>query len=220
MPVRTRGLSGGRSPAARDDSFHLTRMARKSQLKNPSPEWLVVGLGNPGPEYRKTRHNVGFWAIDHLASHYDIKRDQESHGARWGVGSIEGSQTALAVPQTFMNLSGGSVADLVKAFDITPASMIIVHDDLDLPVGRLRLVFGASSGGHRGVASVIETLGSQEFHRLRIGIGRPPAGSPKEEITEFVLSPFVPEEALVIRQGMVEVDRAIVGVLKKGKGTA
>lgn len=174
-----------------------------------------MGLGNPGPEYRKTRHNVGYWALDYLALRYSIRMKEESHDSFWGVGLVEGVPTALAVPQTFMNLSGESAAKLVKVFDIAPASMIIVHDDLDLPVGRLRLAFGASSGGHRGVESVIDCVGDGNFHRLRIGIGRPPLGSPKEEITEFVLSPFASEEALIIRKGMAEVDRVIIGLMKK-----
>jgi PTH1 family peptidyl-tRNA hydrolase len=153
--------------------------------------WLVAGLGNPGSAYRHTRHNVGFEVVDRLAT---------SAGARFRSGgdevevawlALERVPVALLKPQTFMNRCGPAVAAWRERLALGLEKLLVIHDDLDLPLGRLRLVPGGGAGGHRGVASIQEALGSREVPRVRIGIGRPPDG---EEAAEFVLQDFRPEE--------------------------
>ena len=163
--------------------------------------FLIVGLGNPGPRYARTRHNVGFMVLDRLDQ--DLGLDWRTRGnalvARWGAGW-------LMKPLTYMNLSGEAVAPFVRYYRIPLARVLVVHDDLDLPLGRLRFRARGSSGGQRGVASIIAHLGSEAFPRLKVGIGRPPAGW---AAPDWVLSPFKPEEADLLAR---VVDRAAEGV--------
>ncbi len=150
---------------------------------------LIVGLGNPGREYEGTRHNVGFMLIDRLAAAYNIKL-KKSGAALIGKGIISGAQTVLMKPQTYMNLSGEAVARFSDFFSIPAASIAAAHDDCDLPFGRLRLRKNGGSAGHKGIISIIELMGSSDFQRIRLGIGRPPFG----DIADYVLRPFSPEE--------------------------
>lgn len=163
----------------------------------------IVGLGNPGPEYELTRHNLGFWVLDALNSRHGGKWEAMPGHSRHAKVTIAQQEVVLFCPLTFMNLSGRAVKDLIKWLGLTPEEIILVHDDMDLNLGRLKLVQGGGSGGHRGVSSVLECLGSKEVPRLKVGIGRPKYG---EEVTDFVLSPFYPEEI-----GLVErvVDKAV-----------
>jgi len=133
---------------------------------------LVVGLGNPGPEYAGTRHNVGFMVVDRLSQRHGIALKTTRHGARVGDGMIAGEPVALVKPLTFMNLSGRAVAPLANRHSLLPGHLIVIYDDADLPVGKIRLRARGSAGGHGGLKSIIAALGSAEFPRVRIGIGR------------------------------------------------
>jgi len=166
---------------------------------------LIAGLGNPGAEYAGTRHNVGFMFVDRLAKRHGIKFSTRSGGALWGRGGIKGESVVLIKPQTFMNLSGKAVAAFSRKFSIPPGSIIVAHDDCDLPLGTLRLRPGGGSGGHRGIASVIESVDGTDFPRIRLGIGRPESG----DLTSYVLSAFEEEE-----QGPLDdmLERAVASV--------
>ncbi|MGM0400770.1 MAG: aminoacyl-tRNA hydrolase [Chloroflexota bacterium] len=157
--------------------------------------YLIVGLGNPGPEYAHNRHNIGFQCIDRLARAYDIRLAQKKRlKALLGKGKVEGHPLVLAKPLTFMNSSGQAVQSVSHWYRIPPERILVIHDDLDLPVGRMRLRPGGSSGGHKGIRSIISDLGTKEFARLRIGIGRPEWGEP----ADYVLSDFDPRQQEVM----------------------
>lgn len=159
--------------------------------RNPAvlPEFpfLLVGLGNPGREYRGNRHNVGFMAIDRLCETFGIKIGKVQSKALIGNGLWEGRKIIVAKPQTYMNLSGDAIGSLLRYYKVPLDQMIIAHDDLDLPVGTLRLRPGGGSAGQKGVASTIEKVGTQQFPRLRIGIGRPPG---QMDAAAYVLQDF------------------------------
>jgi PTH1 family peptidyl-tRNA hydrolase len=153
---------------------------------------LIVGLGNPGKRYERTRHNIGFVVIDELAAQYSIALNKTVCGALIGEGAIDAEAVALAKPQTFMNRSGDAVACLVREYGIQTAAIVVINDDLDLPFGRIRIRPSGSPGGHRGLLSIAESLGGAPFSRVRVGIGRPPEGV---EPADYVLEPFsAPEE--------------------------
>lgn len=155
------------------------------------PAMLIVGLGNPGRRYERTRHNIGFMVLDRLAADHGNPPWREERKALVARLSIDGTALLLAKPQTFMNLSGQAVRALAAWHHLAPSAILVVSDDLDLPFGRLRLRPGGSPGGHNGLRSIIADLGTQEFLRLRIGIGRPTQGDP----VDYVLAPFSPDEA-------------------------
>lgn len=152
---------------------------------------IIVGLGNPGRKYARTRHNAGFMAIDELASLLSAECNQEKHDALLGRARIDSEGVVLAKPQTYMNESGRAVAAILRDAYSTAADLVVVHDELDLPLGTVRVKRGGSHGGHNGLRSLIELLGTPDFIRVRIGIGRPAAGL---DAAEYVLSPFAPEE--------------------------
>ncbi len=156
--------------------------------------YLVVGLGNPGPQYAGHRHNVGFQVVDVLARRHGV-RFRGRRRALVAEGTIAGRAVVVAKPLTFMNLSGEAVAELVRAYAITPARLLVVYDDMDLPLGKLRLRPRGGSGGHRGMASVIRALGTDAVPRLRVGIGRPP---PHVDPATYVLRDFSPQEEEVM----------------------
>jgi peptidyl-tRNA hydrolase, PTH1 family len=176
---------------------------------------LIVGLGNPGSEYAANRHNVGFMSINHLARANGIKLDRKQGLARIGIGSIAGQDVVLARPQTYMNVSGESVLRLVNKYRVDLTDLIVIHDDLDLPLGRLRLGFDSSSGGHNGIKSIIGSLGSQQFHRVRIGIGRPTEHG-ENGIIDFVLNDFSTMEHQVIHALLPRVSEAITCLIFEG----
>jgi peptidyl-tRNA hydrolase, PTH1 family len=152
---------------------------------------LIVGLGNPGRRYETTRHNVGFRVVDTLGTAHRITLRGHLPTAEYGEGMIAAQQVVLAKPMTYMNASGKAVAGLCARFSIFPSDLIVIHDDLDLPLGRVKLKQKGGDAGHYGVRSIIEHLGTGEFVRIRVGIGRPAS---KAEVVEFVLSPFTPAE--------------------------
>jgi PTH1 family peptidyl-tRNA hydrolase len=176
---------------------------------------LIVGLGNPGRNYARNRHNTGFICINHFARSQGIKFDRKQARARTGRGKVAGNEVVLAKPQTHMNSSGESVSRLVKRFNISLDDLIVIHDDLDLPLGKIRLSSGSSSGGHKGINSIIKELGSQDFIRVRIGIGRP-AGASEDDIIAYVLSDFTPEQRKVIAPAIPRVSEAILCLLTEG----
>lgn len=176
---------------------------------------LIVGLGNPGRTYAHNRHNIGFTCLNHFARSYRIRFDRKQGKAQTGRGKIAGNEVVLAKPQTYMNSSGEVVARLVERFNINLSDLIVIHDDLDLPLGKLRISFGSSSGGHKGVDSIISQLGSQDFIRLRIGIGRPARAS-EDEIINYVLSDFSSEQKQVIAEIIPRVGEALTCLLTDG----
>lgn len=148
---------------------------------------LIVGLGNPGPRYAKTRHNVGFMAVDELAARYDLSFTRTEQRALTAHGVIEGQRVILAKPQTWMNDSGQAVAPLARFYKIPPEALLVISDHLDLEFGKVRYRFNSSSGGQRGLQSIIQHLGTQAFGQLRLGIGRPPG---QMDPADYVLQPF------------------------------
>lgn len=155
-----------------------------------SPLRLVVGLGNPGAEYAETRHNAGFWFCERLARELGVGLGRESRFNAW-AGASRSDGVWLLMPQTFMNRSGQSVRALTQFYRIQPAEMLVVHDELDLPPGQMRLKFGGGLGGHNGLKDITAHLGTQDYWRLRIGIGHP---GDKNEVANFVLKPPRREE--------------------------
>jgi peptidyl-tRNA hydrolase, PTH1 family len=162
----------------------------KKQKVVEQPLWLIVGLGNPGAEYKGTRHNVGFEVVDLLSEKHRIKLDKSKHRARIGTGRIGDTPVCLVKPLTYMNLSGQAVAPLARDYGIKPDHVLVVADDLDLPVGKLRLREDGSAGGHNGHKSLIQSLRTQEYPRIKIGIGKAGGG----ETIDHVLSGFTPAE--------------------------
>ncbi len=163
--------------------------------------YLIVGLGNPGNRYRFTRHNIGFMVLEKLAQDFKIDLTQKSFDALWGKGKINGTNVLLAMPQTFMNLSGTAVRQLVAFFKADVNNLIVIHDDLDLSLGTIRLKTGGGNAGHKGLASITENLGSSDFTRVRLGIGRP---SDKSRIEGYVLEPFKSDEELSLLPGIIQ----------------
>lgn len=184
---------------------------------SPPVEFCVVGLGNPGGEYERTRHNVGFQTVDRLAAKagIDIRRPEfEALTARAMLGR---SMVLLVKPQTFMNASGRSAASALQGLGLDPRSLIAVYDDLDLPLGRLRIRADGGSGGHRGVASLIDALGTSAFVRVRVGIGRPPQ---PRTVLEHVLSPFSESEAIEADRAVDRAADAVLGIIRDGLSVA
>lgn len=186
---------------------------------------LIIGLGNPGRIYAHNRHNIGFMCLNHFAKTQGIHFDKKQGLARTGVGEAADSELIVARPQTHMNLSGQSVSRLVKKFKISLDDLIAIHDDLDLPLGKIRITQGSSSGGHKGVDSIITHLGSPDFLRIRVGIGRPPivessAKDKEAEIIGYVLSDFTSEEKKTMTQVISKVSDAVLCLLSEGVTTA
>lgn len=182
---------------------------------------LIVGLGNPGRAYENSRHNIGFMCVSHFAKEYGIKFDRKEGKARTGTGRIGDEEVVLARPQTFMNNSGDSVKRLLDRYKLSPADLLVIHDDMDLPLGKIRLRQNSSSGGHKGASSIISYLGTQDFIRLRVGIGRPEAGETsslfmEDEVIGYVLSNFTAEEKKVINEVIPRVTAAIGRLLAEG----
>ncbi|HHT7222039.1 TPA: aminoacyl-tRNA hydrolase [Bacillus cereus] len=152
---------------------------------------LIVGLGNPGREYELTRHNIGFMAIDELAKRWNISLKEQKFKGVFGAGFVNGEKVILLKPLTYMNLSGESIRPLMDYYKIDVEDFVVMYDDLDIPVGKLRLRMKGSAGGHNGVKSTISHLGTQEFQRIRMGIDRPKNGM---KVVDYVLGRFTSEE--------------------------
>lgn len=182
---------------------------------------LIVGLGNPGRRYERTRHNLGFICVNRLAREYNIKMNKNQGKARTGKGNIAGNEVLLARPQTYMNLSGESVRLLLDRTHTKIDELIVIHDDLDLPVGKIRIRFGGGSGGHKGINSIFQETGSRDFYRVRIGVGRPPRFKDNVEIQEddvidYVLSNFTQDEKKIIEKSLPIAGEAVVSLITEG----
>jgi PTH1 family peptidyl-tRNA hydrolase len=180
---------------------------------------LIVGLGNPGKSYAHNRHNVGFRCLNYFARRHSVRLDRRQCRARVGVAQVSSQRVLLARPATFVNLSGQSVACLVNKHHVHLGDLLVVYDDLDLPLGKIRLRQSGSSGGHKGMNSIISALGSGEFPRIRVGIGRPLGEKQvisEDDIVNYVLSDFSPQEQTVIVPAIARTAEAIECFLNEG----
>ncbi len=174
---------------------------------------LCVGLGNPGARYAATRHNVGFHILDALAMHFGVGLTQERFYGTWAQAHSDSGRVGLLEPQTYMNRSGQAVVACMQFFRMTPNDLVVIHDDIDLGFGMLQLAWNRGAAGHRGVASIIEELGTKEFWRLRVGVGRPPHG---HDPSEYVLQPFAPAEQPGVADMVARATTTVLAVLTEG----
>ena len=179
-------------------------------------EFLIVGLGNPGEEYENTPHNLGFMVIDRLAASHAIRASRKENMSLVGLGDIAGKRVAVAKPQTYMNLSGPAVKGLLERYELKPDRVIVVYDELDLPWGTLRIRLNGSAAGHNGVKSLIGSLGTNEFTRIRIGIdpGNPVKGE------QFVLAPFKRAQKQDVEETVGRAADAVEFILAEGAAQA
>jgi PTH1 family peptidyl-tRNA hydrolase len=182
-----------------------------------TPMYCVAGLGNPGERYIRTRHNLGFRVADRLATERSTDIRRLEYQALTATVRIGRSEVLLMKPQTYMNLSGRSLSAACTDLDIPLEQVVAVYDDVDLPLGRVRVRRGGGSGGHRGVASIIEELGGAEFPRVRIGVGRPPEGTP---VDAFVLAPVGADEDRVLEDAVVRAAEAVGAIVTDGVDAA
>ncbi len=187
---------------------------RKQEAPVPSPSWLMVGLGNPGAEYLGTRHNVGFEVIDHLADQLRIKLNVRKHRAVYALGDLDGTDVCLAKPMTYMNLSGQAIAGILKSFGLNPSRLLVISDDLDLDVGRVRMKPKGGAGGHNGHRSIIQALGSSEYARIKIGIGK------SGPAVDHVLSRFTREERPLIDEAIIIAQEGCFVAVREGVDAA
>ncbi|MFO8058942.1 MAG: aminoacyl-tRNA hydrolase [bacterium] len=178
---------------------------------------IIAGLGNPGRSYKDSRHNVGFMVLDLIARENGIKLRSFKYKGRTGAGKIEGEKVFLLKPRTYMNLSGISVAACLKGQKTDPSRLVVIHDDMDLPVGRIKVKARGGAGGHKGISSIIECLKTDEFARVRIGIGKP---TDREDTVDYVLSPFSPAEKEELKGALEKGSRAVLEVVFEGADAA
>ncbi|HSQ88636.1 aminoacyl-tRNA hydrolase [Romboutsia sp.] len=174
--------------------------------------YVVVGLGNPGKQYDKTRHNVGFDVIDILAKEYGISVTKIKHKALIGEGRIGSEKVLLVKPQTYMNLSGETLIDIYKYYKVDLSNIIVVYDDIDLDVGKIRIRKKGSGGTHNGMRSITKCLGSTDFPRIRVGVSKP---MPGQDLADFVLSRFRKEEAIDLESGLEKAYRAVDCIIRE-----
>ncbi|MCR4777286.1 MAG: aminoacyl-tRNA hydrolase [Lachnospiraceae bacterium] len=180
--------------------------------------FLIVGLGNPGTKYAGTRHNIGFDTITHLSDEYDIKLNKKEHKAVCGAGFINGNKVILAQPQTFMNLSGESVREFVDFYHLDPESeLIVISDDIDLEPGNIRVRPKGSAGGHNGLKNIIAHLGTQNFTRIKIGVGARPT---EWDLADHVLARFDKDTEEIIRDAIDRAAKAAVTIMEEGPEAA
>ena len=182
--------------------------------KNSGESWLIVGLGNPGREYEKTRHNVGFRCLDIIADQLNVKVDKLKYQGLYCQTNYKGSKLFLLKPQTYMNLSGRSVLQLSAFFKVPPARIIVLFDDISLEPGKLRLRKDGSAGGHNGIKSIISELGSQDFPRVKIGVGAKP--HPEYDLADWVLSTFSAQEEKALAPAIERAADAALCIMEKG----
>lgn len=193
------------------------KVRRISQRNDSSPAGgqvqLIVGLGNPGARYAGTRHNIGFQVVDALARAENVEMNRARFDSLLGRGEISGVPVILIKPQTFMNLSGVSVGKVARYFGIDAEKALIVHDDMDFPIGDVRIKVGGGAGGHKGLLSIVDHLGGAKFIRIRVGIGRPPA---EKMVERYVLERFTDEETAVMSSSIERACDAVVAVVSSG----
>ena len=175
--------------------------------------YLIVGLGNPGSRYAATRHNVGFQVVDQVSKTFGITLGKVKSKAIIGEGKLDDKKVILAKPQTFMNLSGQAVAALARFYKVPVENIVVIHDDLDLPLGTLRIRPGGGAGGQKGVLSIIEQLGTPDFARIRFGIGRPPG---RMDPKDYVLENFLPKEQELAEFTILTARDAVISFIGAG----
>jgi len=180
-------------------------------------EWVVVGLGNPGPQYAASRHNAGFWVVDELADRAAVSLGKDRHGACSTVARLAGQQVVLAEPQSYMNLSGGPVQSLLHYYRCAVERLIVIHDDMDLPLGRVRVKRGGGHGGHNGLRSIHQALATGDYLRVKVGIGRPQGG---RDTTAHVLGRISKVEGERLGEAVARAADAVEAVLTDGVETA
>jgi peptidyl-tRNA hydrolase, PTH1 family len=178
---------------------------------------LVAGLGNPGPKYEKNRHNVGFMVVERFAQDHHAPAFRERFAGKFAKLAVSGTDVLLLEPTTYMNLSGRAVQQAMHFFKLQRSAIIVVHDELDLPFGTVRIKLGGGSAGHRGIASIMETCGGPDFCRLRVGIGRPRSSGTVEH---FVLSDFSGEESAALPSVLERASAALTDIVIRGAQTA
>lgn len=179
--------------------------------------YIIVGLGNPGDKYAATRHNIGFDAITRISDDYNIPLDFKKHKALCGKGYIEGKKVILAQPQTYMNLSGESVRELSDYYKAASDELVIIYDDISLDIGQLRIRGRGSAGGHNGIKSIIQHIGTQEFPRIKIGVGDKPKGW---DLADYVLGRFPNGEEERVREALKEASAAVKIIVSEGLNAA
>ena len=171
----------------------------------------IVGLGNYGEKYEDTRHNIGFIVVDRLASEYKIRINKKGNFSFIGKGVMEGKDVIIAKPQTYMNRSGAAVSSIFSDYSLSASDLIVIHDDIDLQVGKVKKKLGGGDAGHRGIRSIIESTATDDYYRIRIGVGRPPEGV---EASDYVLSPFHGDELNIIDGSIEKAINLVKEILK------
>lgn len=179
--------------------------------------YIIVGLGNPGSEYRGTRHNMGFLVIDELAEEYHISVDTKKHKGLIGKGMIGSEKVVLVKPQTYMNLSGECLREVKQFYKVDSEQILVIYDDISLTPGQLRIRKKGSAGGHNGIKSIIANLGTQEFPRVKVGVGEKP---PRMDLADYVLGHYQGEDKKKIEEGIKEAARAVRVLIEEGADAA
>lgn len=179
--------------------------------------YLIVGLGNPEEEYSRTRHNMGFNTINKIATQYNIDVHKKKFKGLYGIGNIEGEKVILLKPQTYMNLSGESIKEVINFYQISTKELIIIYDDMDIEIGKIKLRKKGGAGSHNGMKSVIENLKTEEFPRVRIGIGKP---KDKSKMIEYVIGPIPKEEITGLEKGINLAKDAVIEFIKNDLDSA
>lgn len=174
---------------------------------------LIIGLGNPGKEYEMTRHNIGWMALDRLAKEWNIDVTKSKYRALYGEGTVKGEKVVLLKPMTYMNLSGESLSQAMQWYKPDLKDIVVLYDDMDIPLGKLRLRTKGSPGGHNGIKSLVQHLGTQEFNRVRMGIGRPHPGS---DVIKHVLTNFRKEEVEEVENAVSKIGDVIECIIDQG----
>jgi len=178
--------------------------------------WLLVGLGNPGPKYAQNRHNIGFMVIEEIATRNRSDGWRSKFGGEITSADVAGAKAVLLKPQEYMNVSGQAVQRSAAFYQVEPKQVIVVHDEIDLPLGTLRVKVGGGHGGHNGLRSIIQELGSQEFLRVRVGVGRPGPAGKGSNVAGFVLDDFAKSERTEVEILVKEAADAFEEIIKKG----
>lgn len=180
--------------------------------------YIIAGLGNPGKQYEMTRHNIGFHTIDYIADRLKVKVKKLKYKSLYGETEINGEKVYLVKPQTYMNLSGESIAEFAEFYKLSPEKIIIINDDISLDVGRIRVRPKGSAGGHNGLKSIIYRLGSDEFPRIKMGVGAPP--NKDYDLADFVLGRFTREEIPIMEKAIIKAADAAEEIIKNGVPSA
>ncbi len=180
--------------------------------------YIVAGLGNPGNEYQMTRHNIGFEVIDYMAAQYNIKVNKIKFKGICGECNISGEKVVFLKPQTYMNLSGDSVREIMQYYGVPSEKLIVVYDDIAIEPGKIRIRSKGGPGGHNGLKSIIYNLKTEEFIRMRLGVGTP--GNEKYNLADFVLGHFTKEDIPIMEKAIIRASDAIADIIKDGVGSA